>query len=218
MSVVTPAPDLEAGAHVVRIPPPLYFGAAFAAGTALRSTGTSLRFGTGAATLTLGAAVVAAGAALAVAGVAQVTRAGTTIVPHRPVVALLTSGVYRLSRNPMYTGLAIAYLGATLLAGSWWPLLTWPLALLATRILVIGPEERYLTDRFGQAYRDYHSRTEQTGQGRRTRPAARSVSGTAMSFAHRENYRTITLWLPRGWAAEPGGVAHGRAARRPRVR
>lgn len=152
--------DRTHGAQVVRIPPPLYFGAAFAAGLALRRIGVALRFGTPTPTLAVGAAVVASGATLAVAGIAQVLRERTTIVPHRPVATLLTSGAYRISRNPMYTGLAIAYLGATPLAGTWWPLLTWPLALLAVRVLVIGPEERYLTDHFGQPYLDYQTRVQ----------------------------------------------------------
>lgn len=159
------------GARVVRIPPPLYFGAAFTAGLALRRTGAALSLGTPTPTLVGGAAVVASGVTLAVAGVAQVLRARTTIVPHRPVATLLTSGAYRISRNPMYTGLAIAYLGATPLAGTWWPLLTWPLALIAVRVLVIGPEERYLADHFGQPYLDYQTRV------RRWLPIARYRSG-----------------------------------------
>lgn len=59
----------------------------------------------------------------------------------------------------MYTGLAIAYVGGALLAGTGWPLFTLPLALVAIRVLVIGPEERDLTRRFGQTYLDYCSRT-----------------------------------------------------------
>jgi len=95
---------------------------------------------------------------LAFAGVATVIRHRTTIVPHHPVATLLTGGVYRLSRNPMYTGLAIAYLGLALLFGSWWPLMLWPLVIVAVRHLVIRPEEQYLTQRFGQTYTDYRSR------------------------------------------------------------
>ena len=159
MTLAAPPAGVDLGAHVVRVPPPLYYGAAFAVGMALRSTGTALSFNTSAATVAVGGSVVALGLGLAAAGIAEVRRARTTIVPHRPVATLLTHGVYRLSRNPMYTGLAIAYLGGTVLAGSRWPLLTWPLALLTVRTLVIGPEERYLTERFGQAYVDYRSRT-----------------------------------------------------------
>jgi protein-S-isoprenylcysteine O-methyltransferase Ste14 len=102
--------------------------------------------------------VAALGLALAFAGVAAVIRHRTTIVPHHPVATLLTGGVYRLSRNPMYTGLAIAYLGLALLLGSWWPLALWPLVIVAVRQLVIRPEEQYLTQRFGQTYTDYQSR------------------------------------------------------------
>ncbi len=82
----------------------------------------------------------------------------TTIVPHRPVATLITTGAYRISRNPMYAGLAVAYLGAALLVGSWWPVATLPVALVLTRLLVIGPEERYLERRFGPSYVDYRSR------------------------------------------------------------
>jgi protein-S-isoprenylcysteine O-methyltransferase Ste14 len=74
------------------------------------------------------------------------------------VSTLLTTGAYRISRNPMYTGLAIAYLGGAVLAGSWWPLATLPVALLAVRGVLIGPEERYLADQFGQTYIDYRAR------------------------------------------------------------
>jgi len=86
-----------------------------------------------------------------------VIRHRTTIVPHHPVATLLTSGVYRLSRNPMYTGLAIAYVGLALLFDSWWPLALCPLVIVAVRHLVIRPEEEYLTWRFGQTYTDYQS-------------------------------------------------------------
>ena len=46
-----------------------------------------------------GVLVLAAGTALALAGVAQVVRHRTTIVPHRPVATLLTTGAYRICRN-----------------------------------------------------------------------------------------------------------------------
>jgi protein-S-isoprenylcysteine O-methyltransferase Ste14 len=105
-----------------------------------------------------GAIVLAAGVAIAVAGVVGVVRHSTTIVPHHEVSALVTSGVYRWSRNPMYTGLALQYVGGALLAGSWWPLVLWPLVVLVIRLAVIGPEERYLATRFGPAYASYCAR------------------------------------------------------------
>src|SRR4051794_29068074 len=97
------------GARVVKIPPPLYYVAGFAAGTFLDDV-LALPIGGRPATAVAGAAVGVLGLAVAFAGVAEVIRRRTTIVPHHPVARLMTSGVYRWSRNPMYTGLAIAYL------------------------------------------------------------------------------------------------------------
>lgn len=95
---------------------------------------------------------------MALAGVAEVVRHRTTIVPHHVVSTLVTTGVYRLSRNPMYTGLAILYVGGALLVGSWWPVVTLPVALLAVRRFVIDPEERYLASHFAPTYAVYRAR------------------------------------------------------------
>ncbi len=145
------------GARVIFIPPPLYYAAGLVAGMAINGV-VALPLGGRPATAVAGAVLAAIGLALTFAGVAAVIRHRTTIVPHHPVATLLTGGAYRLSRNPMYTGLAIAYLGLTLVLGSWWPLVLWPLVIVAVRQLVIRPEERYLTQRFGRTYTDYQSR------------------------------------------------------------
>ena len=147
----------QRGARVIRIPPPLYYVAGFVGGMAANGL-VALPLGGRPATVVAGAVVTALGVGLAFAGVAAVIRHRTTIVPHHPVAALLTDGVYRISRNPMYTGLAIAYLGLALLFGSWWSLALWPIVILAVRYLVIRPEEEYLTQRFGETYTDYQTR------------------------------------------------------------
>jgi protein-S-isoprenylcysteine O-methyltransferase Ste14 len=144
----------QRGARVVRIPPPLYYAAGLAGGMAANAV-VALPLGGRPATVVAGALTTALGVGLALAGVVAVVRHRTTIVPHHPVATLLTSGVYRISRNPMYAGLAIAYLGLALLFDSWWPLALWPLVIFAVRGLVIRPEEEYLTRRFEQAYTDY---------------------------------------------------------------
>jgi protein-S-isoprenylcysteine O-methyltransferase Ste14 len=157
-SGVLPNPAAQRGALVPRIPPPAYYAAGFAAGMLLNTAVVPLTIGARPVSAMVGAAGVAAGVALAVTGVVQVVRHHTTIVPHHPVSALITTGVYRISRNPMYTGLAIAYLGGALLAGSWWPLIILPAVLLAVQRVVIIPEERYLASHFGSAYADYRAR------------------------------------------------------------
>ncbi len=149
--------EAQCGAQVVRIPPPLYYAAGLAGGMAVNSL-VALPLGGRPATVVAGALVAALGLAWTFTGVVGVIRHRTTIVPHHPVATLLTGGAYRLSRNPMYTGLAIAYLGLALLLGTWWPLALWPLVMLAVRQVVIRPEEEYLTQRFGQTYTDYQSR------------------------------------------------------------
>ena len=148
--------EAQQGARVIFIPPPLYYVAGLAGGMAINSV-VPLPLGGRPATAVAGAVLAALGLALTFAGVAAVIRHRTTIVPHHPVATLLTGGAYRLSRNPMYTGLAIAYPGLALVFDSWWPLALLPLVLVAVRQLVIRPEERYLARRFGRTYADYRS-------------------------------------------------------------
>jgi phospholipid methyltransferase len=115
--------------------------------------------GAGSTALTrAGIAVGAAGIALSASGVVAVLRRHTTVVPHRPVIRLVTTGPYRVSRNPMYAGQAVALVGAGLATGSWSPLAAAAVGMLATTRLVIGPEEDYLADRFGDEYAHYRSR------------------------------------------------------------
>ena len=149
--------EAQPGARVIFIPPPLYYAVGLAGGMTVNAV-VRLPIGGRPATALAGAVLAALGLALVFGGVAAVIRHRTTIVPHHPVATLLTGGAYRLSRNPMYTGLALAYLGLALLFGSWWPLVLWPLVIVAVRHLVIRPEEQYLTRRFGRTYTDYQSR------------------------------------------------------------
>ncbi|WP_218003219.1 methyltransferase family protein [Nocardia concava] len=147
----------ERGARVIYIPPPLYYVAAVVGGMALNSV-VPLPIGGRPATEIAGVVIVALGLTFAWCGVGAVIRHRTTIVPHRPVSTLITTGVYRVSRNPMYTGLAVAALGLGLLVNSWWPIALLPVAIALVLRLVIEPEERYLTERFGQSYLDYRGR------------------------------------------------------------
>ncbi len=96
--------------------------------------------------------------ATAAHGIGRFVRAHTTIIPHARPNALVTSGPYRLSRNPMYIGLTCIYLGLTVLANTVWPLpfLLLPLWVLQTR--VIPYEEQMLTDTFGGEYTAYTAR------------------------------------------------------------
>jgi protein-S-isoprenylcysteine O-methyltransferase Ste14 len=102
-----------------------------------------------------GLAMVAGGIVLMVWSFVTLTRAHTTVIPWEQVSAVVTAGPFRFSRNPIYLADAITYLGGSLLVHSWWPLLVLPGMVLVMRRKVIDREERYLTERFGDAYRDY---------------------------------------------------------------
>ncbi len=98
---------------------------------------------------------------LAFGGWALVTflSARTTPHPNHPASALVTSGPYRVSRNPMYVGLSLALSGIALIANTPWILATLPPVWFALRRLVIGPEEAYLERRFGDEYQAFRART-----------------------------------------------------------
>lgn len=85
-------------------------------------------------------------------------RAGTTFLPNRPATALVTSGPYRLTRNPMYLSMALLYVGVTLFLNSWWMVLLFPVVILVIDRIVIAREERYLEHAFPGAYTAYRAR------------------------------------------------------------
>ncbi len=85
-------------------------------------------------------------------------RAATPVPTNQPTRALVTSGIHRWTRNPIYLGMFLVYLGVAIAARSAWCLvLLLPLA-LAVRYGVVAREEAYLERRFGAAYRDYKAR------------------------------------------------------------
>ena len=81
-----------------------------------------------------------------------------TLVTIMPANSLQTNGIYNITRNPMYMGLAIVYLGISCLIGNWWNIILFPLLLLLIQEYMIKREEKYLERRFGQAYLAYKSK------------------------------------------------------------
>lgn len=96
--------------------------------------------------------------ALFISAVTRFRRAGTSIIPNKPVSAFVVSGPYRFTRNPMYVSLAALYLGVALILNSWWPVPLLPFVLFGIERLVIAREERYLRERFPVEYPAYCSR------------------------------------------------------------
>lgn len=82
----------------------------------------------------------------------------TTVNPYKAASALVTSGPFRYSRNPIYLSDWLIYLGVTLLMQTAWPLLFAPLVWGLMRYAVIAHEETHLAAKFGDDYRDYCAR------------------------------------------------------------
>jgi protein-S-isoprenylcysteine O-methyltransferase Ste14 len=99
-----------------------------------------------------GFVIMALGIALGLWALQHFRRVRTGIIPFSPATALVTSGPYRFTRNPMYLGMAGTLLGAALFMGSLTPFIVIPafMAVIAERF--IAPEEAMLERNFGHAY------------------------------------------------------------------
>ncbi len=105
-----------------------------------------------------GAVLAAGGFVMIVMGMRRFQAAGTNIPPSLPTTALVVDGIYRRTRNPLYLGTTLVYLGLGVAAGSFWAIgLVVPL-LWVINTGVIAREERYLERKFGDAYRAYKAR------------------------------------------------------------
>ncbi len=98
------------------------------------------------------------GLAFMIWGLLTFHRFRTAISPYQRASQVVTSGPYRFSRNPMYVGFTIAYIGGILTKNTLWAPLLLPVILWLLVVLVIRPEERYLTQAFGSVYTDYANR------------------------------------------------------------
>ena len=99
-----------------------------------------------------------AGVLLGLPAVIAFRRAATSPNPWRPSTALVTGGPFRFSRNPMYLGMLLVYLGATCWANTLWPVAFLPAVLALMQVGVIAREETYLERLFGAEYRAYRAR------------------------------------------------------------
>jgi len=92
---------------------------------------------------------------LAVIGpVAAFFRAKTTILPFHDSSALVVTGIYRFTRNPMYVGMVMVLLGVATWLGNLGPFIMPLLFVPIMNTRVIKHEEKMLEEQFGQEYRD----------------------------------------------------------------
>lgn len=142
------------------IPVPWVFVLSYLAGAGLESA-LPVRVGPTVApnvAVALGGVIFAIGAVIAGWGLVTFRKARTTTVPGRMSSQLVTWGPYRFSRNPMYVGLAIAYLGEAVILRQVWPVILLPLTIGYVNWVVIPLEQLKLTEAFGEDYTRYCER------------------------------------------------------------
>lgn len=139
------------------VPVPWVFVLTYLVGASLeyvRPRAISTQIHTGA----VGGVLFALGAMVAGWSLTIFHKARTTTVPGRISASLVTWGPYRVSRNPMYVGLVLAYLGEAGMLKQVWPVLLLPLTVIYINWIVIPVEEGRLTEVFRDEYEQYRAR------------------------------------------------------------
>jgi protein-S-isoprenylcysteine O-methyltransferase Ste14 len=103
------------------------------------------------------AVLLLSGLAIALSGASSFRKARTTVNPLKPESAsqLVTGGIFRVTRNPMYVGLMGVALAAVCFASSLWSLVAVLALFLYLQRFQITPEERAMQKLFGQEYANY---------------------------------------------------------------
>jgi protein-S-isoprenylcysteine O-methyltransferase Ste14 len=113
--------------------------------------------------IAIGVMLMGAGVVLAVAGERRFHSVGTEVKPWKPSTILVTDGVFRWVRNPMYVGLTAFLAGLAVMLASDWMLVTTVAFVLVIHFGVVRREERYLEAKFGDAYRTYKAQVPRYG-------------------------------------------------------
>ncbi len=143
----------------VFVPPPLLFVLPIVAAVILGSKWPWSIAGRSSLLMLGGVVMIGSGIAVGLASVYSFRKARTTILPAgRPTTAIVGSGPYRFTRNPMYVAMACAYIGISLVLNNLWALVLLPVVVIVVDTFVIRREERYLTAKFGEPYREYCAR------------------------------------------------------------
>ena len=110
----------------------------------------------------LGQAFIPVGIVLIVVGLSFIVLARRefaqyrqSMEPGQPISKIVRTGVFSISRNPLYLGIAMALSGIALVLNILWILVLLIPALILCYVVLIAPEERYLTHKFGDEYRAY---------------------------------------------------------------
>jgi len=152
---MTQTDSSERGAQV-RFPPPLVFLGAVLLGVAFQYLVTPARaLVDRAISAIVGILIMAVGLAFVVSARILFTRTGQNPAPWKPTPELILKGPYRITRNPMYLGVTLFEIGLGLAVNNLWISLFAAPALLTVHFIAVLPEERYLSEKFGESYKAY---------------------------------------------------------------
>ena len=113
--------------------------------------------------IVIGVLLVAVGLGLAMAALGMFKSARTHAEPWKPSTALVTDGIFKWLRNPMYVGGISLLAGLAILLASDWMLVMTIVFVPVIHFGVIKREERYLEAKFGDSYRQYKARVPRYG-------------------------------------------------------
>lgn len=143
---------------VIAPPPLIYLGFLLAGWGLGRLAGLPSFGGDAVARMVVAGLLIGVGLALELWAIGAFRRRRTAVQPWKPSTALVAEGPYRFSRNPIYLGFAVTYLGLALALNSWLALALLVPCLLVVDRGVIAREERYLSAKFGASYDAYRGR------------------------------------------------------------
>lgn len=143
----------------LKIPPPVVGSLIAAAMWGISHLGPTLPIGSQ-IRLVVALALVALGITCDLLGLIAFRRSKTTINPMKPgkSSALVTSGIYSVTRNPMYLGMVALLTAWAVHLGALWPFVGPVLFILYINRFQIGPEERIMQSKFGKEFADYVAR------------------------------------------------------------
>ncbi len=144
---------LEVANHGIMRPPLIYLGA-IALGLLLHFAWT-IRLVSSALSVPLGGTAVLVAVALFLYAVRTLLTAGTPVRGNRPTTAIVCTGPYRYSRNPIYLSFSLLQFGIAFWVNSLWLLVTLMPAVVLMSFVVIPREERYLESHFPSDYLPY---------------------------------------------------------------
>lgn len=138
----------------VKFPPPAIFASLILLGVGMQSLW-PLRLGIPESLEIFGYLLVLFGVAVAVLVSSSFRKVGTAIEPWKPTTAIVTTGIYAWSRNPIYTGFCFINIGIGVATNNLWVFVSFIPAVFLVYHVAIAKEERYLEQKFADEYLAY---------------------------------------------------------------